>query len=178
MSRRPGVIPYSPFESRIKTKYGRRFKAAAKANQAQEPKTSRQSSQLMAASEANASSGDLTTLEGLVADLLDPGVSDTKRAEYEWCVAVHPHCKQYAAKDVPFFRYTHYQTNELLSSSNTAEEADLQLYANNAAIGHGAPVEGTDYHTYKRYIHGGPHNPHARAGYSDFATRVDTDAED
>jgi hypothetical protein len=71
-----------------------------------------------------------------VADLLDPTLSDAKREEYEW--------------------YAFYQTSELISSADTVEPQDLDLYYKAAQIAQGNIPEQreSDQAAYERYVYG------------------------
>lgn len=75
-------------------------------------------------------------IELFVADLLDPSLSDAKRGEYEW--------------------YAFYQTSELISSADTVEPQDLDLYYKAAEISRGTIPEqrASDQAAYERYIYG------------------------
>ncbi len=108
-------------------------------------------------------------LETMVAEMMDPAISDTKRGEYEWSVAA---AENAASTDwrlqlidrhfcsfgsVVGNRYTLYQSHELLSSTETAEPQDLQLYALSADLARGALPQTQDEATiaYEKYIYGG-----------------------
>lgn len=75
-------------------------------------------------------------IEAFVADLLDPTLSDAKREEYEW--------------------YAFYQTSELISSADTVEPQDLDLYYKAAEIARGNIPEQreSDQAAYERYVYG------------------------
>lgn len=75
-------------------------------------------------------------IEAFVADLLDPTLSDAKREEYEW--------------------YAFYQTSELISSADTVEPQDLDLYYKAAQIAQGNIPEQreSDQAAYERYVYG------------------------
>jgi hypothetical protein len=75
-------------------------------------------------------------IEAFVADLLDPTLSDAKREEYEW--------------------YAFYQTSELISSADTVEPQDLDLYYKAAELAQGNIPERkeSDQAAYERYVYG------------------------
>lgn len=75
-------------------------------------------------------------IESFVADLLDPTLSDAKREEYEW--------------------YAFYQTSELISSADTVEPQDLDLYYKAAELAQGNIPEQkeSDQAVYERYVYG------------------------
>ena len=75
-------------------------------------------------------------IENFVADLLDPTLSDAKREEYEW--------------------YAFYQTSELISSADTVEPQDLDLYYKAAELAQGNIPEQreADLAAYEKYVYG------------------------
>lgn len=107
----------------------------AKAN-IQEKPTSSGSTTITAQTVAHSEPLEKHPIETFVADLLDPTLSDAKREEYEW--------------------YAFYQTSELISSADTVEPQDLDLYYKAADLAQGNIPEQreADLAAYEKYVYG------------------------
>lgn len=121
-------VAMSPFQSRIQAKNAQRQRRKSfriplvpmpqlEAPNIRSHRQTQSRSLVHPSGEDKSAAGLEGPLVSLVTSLLEPTMSDTKRQEYEW--------------------YTLYQTNELLSSADTVEPQDLQLYSEVAEIARG-----------------------------------------